>query len=61
MSKTHHKFHTPEEKLPHLIFQVGYLKEGCIWRYFEKSKKTIGKNEQRYCVNQKKQHLQLYL
>ncbi len=30
-------------------------------KIFRKRQKTIGKNEQLYCVNQKKQHLQLYL
>jgi len=39
------------------LFQQALPKKGCIWKYFEKGKKTIGKNEQLYCVNQKKPHL----
>jgi len=38
-------------------FELGYLNKDEFEKYFEKGKKTIGKNEQLYCVNQKNQHL----
>jgi len=40
-----------------IAFESGYLNKDVFEKYFEKGKKTIGKNEQLYCVNQKKQHL----
>ena len=40
-----------------IAFELGYLKKDVFENILEKGKKTIGKNEQLYCVNQNKQHL----